>query len=322
MSAPRPVAGPRRHPRWFWFAVAAAALLLGGGVLIASLGYAATSGPEGVVRAYFAALARSDAPSALALGTVPDGPHTLLTSTVLREQQRLAPIRHVAIVATHRDGSSATVKVAYGLGFPGGEQPVTDSVPVHEAQGSWRLVRAAIPTQLEVVRAMERATIVGAGIPAGTVLIFPGAVPVRFDTAYLQVAAENDNVSFAALPTTQVMPEVSTAGKQAAIRAVSQALSACIDAGAKPDPRCPLPTSRSVPGSVRGAAVRAADLHLTVDVGDSAAGTLDIAGTAQVRGTYRRLTFQNRTVTGSGEFRLPVHATSYALDPLQITWQQ
>lgn len=318
---PVPATGPRRHAAAFWSAVIAASLLLGGGVLVAALGYGATAGPDGAVRGYFAALARSDAPAALAFGDLPSGPHTLLTSTVLREQQRIAPMRQFSIKSTRRDGTRATVTIDYTLEFPGDRQQITDTVQVRETDGSWRLVRAAIPTQLEVVRAAQRATIVGAGIPEGTVLVFPGAVPIRLDTPYLELEAAEDSVSFTAGPTTQVSATVSEAGKKAVRSAVSVALRSCLD-GSSRDRRCPQPTERCVPGSLRGALVGAIGDDLTVDLDQTATGTLDITGgvRVRVRGTYRKLTFRNRTVVGSGQLRLPIRASAYAVGPLQIVW--
>jgi hypothetical protein len=316
-----PAAGPRRHPRVFWAAVVAASLLLGGGVLLAALGYAETSGPDGAVRGYFAALARSDAPDALAFGDLPSGPHTLLTSTVLREQQRIAPITKFSIVSTEQQGTKAGVKVKYTLAFPGNPRLVTDTVNVHQRSGSWRLAQTAIPTQLELGGAVQRATVVGAGIPAGTTLIFPGAVPIHFDTPYLQLDAAVGSVSQATGPTTQVRAEVSKAGKSAVVAAVVLALRACLD-GTSHDDRCPLPSERYVPGSIRGALAGALENDLRIDVGTGPTGKLDITADVQVSGTYRRLTFRNRTVTHSGQLRLPIHAQAYAVAPLRLTWER
>src|SRR3954454_11020099 len=107
---------------WYWIAVVAAAALFGGGLALAYLGYAATSGPDGAVRGYYAALQRSDAPDALAFGSVPNGAHILLTGDVLAEQQRIAPMRGFSVVSTVQDGDRATVRVRYTLAFPGNPQ--------------------------------------------------------------------------------------------------------------------------------------------------------------------------------------------------------
>src|ERR1700753_1320051 len=101
----------------YWTAVLIAVGALAGGAVIASPGYSATAGPDGAVRGYFDALARSDAPAALAFGGLPPGPRDMLTSQVLAEQQQIAPLRNVQIHDVRQDGSQATVRYSYRLGF-------------------------------------------------------------------------------------------------------------------------------------------------------------------------------------------------------------
>src|SRR5207244_6601500 len=124
------------------------ALLLAAGVVVGTLGYAANTGPAGVVRGYVAALLHGDAAEALAYGNVPFGPRMLLTAAVLREQHRIAPIRGVSVVSTERHGSSATVRGRYTLAYRAKDVPVSVDVPLHERCGDWRLDYAAIPTGL------------------------------------------------------------------------------------------------------------------------------------------------------------------------------
>src|SRR4051812_31040755 len=99
----------------YWIAVLVALAGLVGGAAYAYVAYRATSGPDGAVKGYFAALARSDAPAALAFGDVPAGPHELLTSAVLAEQQRIAPLHHVQILDVSRSGGAASVRYSYQL---------------------------------------------------------------------------------------------------------------------------------------------------------------------------------------------------------------
>lgn len=316
MSASPP--GPRRRPRLFWSAVVVATLLLGGGVVVAALGYAQTSGPDGAVRGYFAALARADAPAALGFGDLPSGPHTLLTSTVLSAQQRIAPVERFSIRTTRRNGDRANVEVEYTLAFPGDDQKITDTVAVRRVGDQWRLASTAVATQLELVSALNRATIVGAGIPQGTVLLFPGAVPISFDTPYLQLQPARDSVSVDVGVTTQVVVVLSDRGTRAVATAMTAALRSCLAAGA--DLRCPQPSERFVPGSVRGALAGPVEEELSVRLADGPNGSLEITGEVQVRGSYRKLGFDNRAITRSGQFLLPVHATAFAVAPVQITW--
>ena len=49
---------------------------------------------------------------------------------------------------------------------------------------------------------------------------------------------------------------------------------------------------------------------------------LEVAGNVTVVGTYRRLTFANRPVTGTGRVTVFVHALAYAVAPLRFVWAQ
>jgi hypothetical protein len=198
--------------RLYWIGVLLTVGLLAAGIAVGTLGYAKTSGPDGAVRAYFAALAHADAADALAYGDVPAGPHTLLTETVLREQLRIAPLQHFSIVSTKRHGAKATVQVKYTLAFTGRDQQLNVSVPVHEDGGDgWRLDQAAVPTELHATNAAQRETIIGGQIPAGKTLLFPGALPVRVDTPYLELDPAEDYVAFGAQSTTPIVLQVSAA---------------------------------------------------------------------------------------------------------------
>lgn len=314
-----PGPGPRRHPRAFWSAVLLAVALIATGTVVAVTGYLRSNGPDGVVTAYFTALARGDAPGALALGPVPDAPHTLLTSTVLREQLDIAPVRDVGVGPVDRHGATATVRVEYTLGFAGRATPVKDVVGTRLVDGTWRLQRSAATTQLQVVRGADRATILGGPVPEGAVGLFPGAVPIRFDTAFLELDPAHSAVTFAGDPTTQVFPQVAPAGERAVDAAIGVALGHCL-AGVS-DVRCPLPDGgRAVPDSVRGQVVGALSKALSVDLADGAAGVLRVTGDLRVRGSYRVLSFRNVTTTRSGTFTLRVLARAYAHAPVVISW--
>jgi hypothetical protein len=296
--------------------VAAVVLLVGGGV-VAYLGYTKTSGPDGAVRGYFAALAAGDASGALAYGDVPRGPHGLLTDQVLTEQQRIAAIKQFSIRGTTQTGARAQVKVRYMLDFPGDPQQVDSTVPVYQRDGDWRLSRVAVATQLLLPKAAARASILGTRISAGTVLVFPGAAPVRLDTPYLKLSAAQSGVDFDSGATTEVDVVVTDAGRRQADELVAANLLACVSGRG---PRtCPLPDSRYVPGSLRG---RLASAHpaLTVSVDDSAAGVIEVTGSASVVGTYRRLSFQNRVTGGQGSVVVPIRAQAYAVSPLRFSW--
>lgn len=305
--------------RWFyWLGAASAVVLLAGGATVAVRSYARTSGVDGVVRGYFAALARGDAADALAFGDLPSGPHTLLTATVLAEQQRIAPLRNFKIVTIRRGGSSASADVSYTLAFRVRPVLVTGTVQLHQGNSGWRLDRVAIPSQLESTTARERQSIVGAAIPAGPTLMFPGALPIRLDSPYLQLDPGRDYVAFDTTGVTSVYVEVTAAGRSAAIAALRTKLRRCLSVGH--DATCPLPSERYVPGSVHGTLASTEPKDVTVDIAADAVGTLRVHARATVTASYQRLNFRNERIPGRGRVQLDVHAVGYAVAPLALQW--
>lgn len=312
-----------RHRGAWWTAVVAALLALGGGIAIAAFGYASSSGAQGAVRGYFAALARADAPAALGYGDIPDGSRALLTSAVLREQQHIARIGEVQVGAlrTAPAGSSGRVAVSYRLHFADTVVRVSDSVPVRQVDSDWRLERVAVSTQLLVSSAAPRATILGHALPAGSALIFPGATPVDFDTGYLRPAPARDHVGFDALPSTQLVTELTQAGRAAVLGAATSQLRDCLD-GRSSDARCPLPSERYVPGRLRGRLVGVLGPQVTLSVGTSDAGRVVLDGLVRIEASYRRLSFRNQIESGRGRLSLPLHGATYLTGRPHLLWDR
>lgn len=312
-------AAVHRGRRRFWIAGAVAVLTLVAGVCLAVLGHATGAGPEGVVRGYYAALERADAPAALGYGRVPTGSRALLSSAVLAEQQHVAPMSGFRVRQTWSAGSRAAVQVAYTLGFARGPRDVRDTVHLRLRGGVWRLTRVAVRTQLSVTGAGERAAILGARIPRGYALLFPGAVPIRVDTPYLALAPAAGSVDFHSPPSTPVRLVVSDRGRHAARSAVRGALQLCLRR-ASAGSGCPQPAGRFVPGTVHGAVVGVPRLH--VRLGSSAAGVLDVTGRARLRLSFTKLTFRNREVPGAATVPVSLHARGYAVVPLSLAWMR
>ena len=313
--------GARRHRGLFRAALAVALAALVGGSVVAVRAYQASSSPAAAVTGYFAALQRADAPAALGFGALPPGPHALLTSAVLAAQQRIAPIRDVSVVSVDRSGDDATVGVTYTLGFATGARLVQDRVPLVYRGHAWRLVRTAAATQLHLAQAADRASILGSGVPDGAVLLFPGAVPISFDTAYLQLDAASSIVTLSGAGATDPTVQVSAPGRAAVLDALAAALHACLGPAATPDPRCPVPSDRYVPGSLRGSFPAAALARVPLGVADDPAGVIRIdAAALPVTGRYQLLDFNNQPLRRSGTVALPLTATSYAVSPIAVNW--
>ncbi|MCU1657467.1 MAG: hypothetical protein JWO57_2123 [Pseudonocardiales bacterium] len=317
IAAPR----RRRHRGLYWFAVLLAVAALVGGGVVAYASYAATAGPDGAVKGYLAALARSDAPAALGFGDLPAGPHNLLTSTVLREQQKIAPMRDVHIVSTDRNGPTATVTVRYRLAFASGTQQITDAVTVVSHKGSWRLARTALATQLQLLQASARATIVGAAVPVGPLLLFPGALPIRFDTPYLELDPATSGVRLSGPDQTELTVQVSAAGRTAVDSAVAAGVRSCLGGAPHADPRCPLPSDRSVPGSLRATVPANVAKSLVLSVARDARGVIQVTARLKLAGQYAELDFDNLPVIRKGAVTLSLQAKAFARTPILIDWQ-
>jgi hypothetical protein len=306
----------------FWTAVAVAVALVIGGLVVAYVGYERTAGPAGAVKGYFDALRRSDARTALAYGDLPsEGSRALLTSTVLHEQQRIAPMTDVQASTLRQSGATATVRVTYDLVFASGRLQASDSVAVVRRGHTWHLQRAAVLTRLFVLQAGNRATVVGAPVPDGQVLLFPGAAPVRLDTPYLQVDPGTSVLALSSSEDTSLGVIVTDAGRVAARAALATALQACVTRDADADPTCPLP-ARAVPGSLHATLPDNAANSIGVLVTPDNDGVLQLTGSIRVTGRYEALTFDNVASTHRGAFTLHVNALAYARSPIVLRWQE
>lgn len=298
--------------------LAVASVLIAGGIAVAARGaLAGHDGPAAVVRAYFAALARDDAPDALGYGTLPAGSQTLVTEAALRTQQRAAPLRHLVVLSTSAKGDRAVVTVGYDLDFASGPVTVSDDVAVHRTGGGWLLDATAVPTRFAFSAAVRRATIAGQRVPGGRALVFPGAVVVGFDSPYLAGTVGNDYLTFGAPSTTAVDVALTPAGRRAVAAGVLSALRRCLRDGG--DASCPQPDGRYLPGSLRGT-VEGGLRHPRVSLTAAPSGvvTLDARATARVR--FQRLNFTDELRSGRGTVALAVNAETVAADPLSIRW--
>jgi hypothetical protein len=303
----------------FWVAVCAACLLTLAGTVVAVTGYFTSTGPGRVVRNYFAALSRGDARAALGYGVLPDGPRELLTGPVLRAQQQVGRISPVSVIAVNQDHETATVSVHYAITFASDTTVVGDHVTVIKHGRTWRLAQTAVSVDLTLKTAQHRASVAGAVVPAGRLLVFPGAVPIAFDAPALQLAAGRI-VRFDQSKRPALEVAVTSVGQQMVSDAVAAAVRNCLGS-ADPDPLCPMPTGgRAVPGTVRGA-VDDEIPDLTVTVASDADGRIEVTGQVPVTGSYAQLTFDNqRAAKQVNRYPLAIRAHASALTPNEIVW--
>jgi hypothetical protein len=297
----------------------AIALTVAGGVL-AIVGFLKRDDPAAAVRGYFAALRRADAPAALGYGDLPGGDHQLLTSNVLRAQREAGAISRLAVLAVDQSGDRAIVLVQYSLGQTNPGTVVTDRVELVRRDKRWRMTAVAVPVELSLPAAKHRATILDAPVPTGSVLMFPGALPITLDTPNLALADGTSTVRFSGVGLHTVSVLVSPRAKKTITTAVVSALERCL-AAATNDPSCPLPKDdRAIPGTLHGSLTETTPALSTQLMSDPD-GRIEITGTLTVNGSYRRLNFDNMSQTQSGSAQVQLAAICSANSPTSIVWK-
>lgn len=292
-------------------AVAVAAILFVGGAVFAVVDYESEAGPAHVVASYFHAVADGDAEAALGYGDVPAGDRSYLTADVLRAQLANGSIH---AIQTSR-AAGGRVDVSYQLGG----RTIDDVVGVVKRDGRWRLAASAVRTSVSLADAEQRAEFAGAAVPTDQPLLFPGALPIRFDTPSLELAP-GAVVAFSGSTTTSLPVAVSAAGQNAVEAATKAALTACV-ASATPAALCPVPVAtgiRAVPASLHGTIVGTPTIRATV--APEATGKLSISGSMTVDGTYQTLDYQNQPSVKTGSVTVTFTAWDYATDPTKIVW--
>lgn len=316
-----PPARPSRTRRvLFWGTLALALATLIAGIAVAYRGYRQTTTPAGVVRAFFVALQREDARSALGFSVMPDGDRRLLTDDVLRRQQGSAPISDVRISSTRTRGDRGTVALSYRLAAPSGLRRVQDSVPVVRTGNGWRVARPAATVAGGVDDGGEYARLAGYGLGTRAVLVFPGALPVTYVTPFLALDPESALARLGDQTGLTLNTVPSPAGRTALTAGLIKLAGACLIA-ATPDPLCPVLSEVMVPGSLRGGTVGAdvGDLQISFD----AHGLVHATGSVHVTDTsYRELDPNNQPVLHRGDVDIQIYAVGYPVAPLTLRWEQ
>ena len=313
---------PRRHRLLFWAMLVAALAVAGGGGTYAVTTYQALIAPERVVLDYLAAVAAGDAAGALAYGDLPAGEHGMLTAEVLAAQRDIAPISGITAQVDVPAGDVAVARVSYELGFAGSPLTIEDEIGLTRDGRTWRLTAVAVPVTMRVLNASGRATVAGADVPGGKQLVFPGALPLAFDTDNLALDEASRVVRFAQADTLNETAELSAAGESAVRAAFGAAVEACLT-GAAPEPTlCPLPSDpRAVPGTLRGTTVGPASAAVVVATQPGNDGLVRIEGELTITGEYRQLDFNNQQVTKTGKFSMNILAACFAPAPESIGWR-
>jgi len=333
MTAPAPLLpGQRIHARHRGLVLLAALIsafaLIGGGYLAVAT-YLNSAEPGDVAVAYFNAVANGDAARALSYGPVPSDDRRYLTADVLRAQLAVASIRAPQVISVARtpgNANAATVNLSYRLTPRDGDgRIVTDVVPMIRKNRHWWLAESAVLTRVGLAQARDRASFAGTAFPSAPVLLFPGAMPITFDTPNLELSGVDSTVLFSVADDSSIGVEASAAGIGAARAAVGTALQACLS-GTSTDPFCPSPGNgsnviRAVPGTLRGTVAAGAADGLTVTVSKDAHGMFLVEGTVSVSGKYLALNYTNLAASMSDPaISVMISAQCYASSTSAVTW--
>lgn len=322
MTDPRPVPGElvtaRPFPHFFWFGLLLSVALVLAGASLTVGAYTAAGLPETVVREYFAALQRGDAAAALGYGTIPTGSRDLLTGAVLAAQNATGPIEDVTVARVRRSGNTATVDVTYTVGLHSGPVAMADSVPVVADGHAWRLAHSAVPESVSPGDGSQLASLAGAAVPDGDFLMFPGALPITYDTPELAASPNASVVHFDGGGVIEADAIVTAAGRAALTPAVDAAVRACL-AGASPTQAlCPLPNELAgVPGSLRGKETRTPILSFQVD---DPTGRVHVHGDVPLGGATYQLLDDNNIAATTPAKALSFNAFSYVAGPARVWW--
>ena len=238
------------------------------------------------MRGYFAALARSDAPAALAFGRLPAGPHDLLTSQVLAEQQHIAPMRDVQIGSVTRFGGARNgavlVPAAFRTREPHGHLARSRS-PTAARAGGWP--RPRWPPRSTSTRRSTAARSPAQPSRTAARCCSPGALPVRFDTTVPAARSRPPaQVRLGGRAHVTLGVRADRRGPGASRGSGSQAADR-VRVRTAAEPACPLPSTGIVPGSLHGQLVGTVAHDLKFTVSSDAAGSIEATGSVAFRGT-------------------------------------
>ncbi len=301
---------------------AVAALAVIAGTVVGVRALVQVFSPTAVVAAYFHALQSGNAPKALGLGGVPDGDTHLLSSAALRVQQKLGPIHDVKINGSTGDDRQSRVAVSYGVG---GADPTTrnETISLHRKGKGWELDRTSSRVTVHVGAAAHRVTIGGGVIPSGPVRMFPGVVPVQFDTPALQIGGTADLVSLSADSDVDVQVGLSGAGAKSLSAGIDAAAARCLGPSAA-SAVCPFAPqqSRAVPGTLRGtiSTPPSADPPRFQLDPNSPDGLVSVTGSFVVSATWTSLDFENQPKASKGRIDIDYSARQYVSQPGTVEW--
>jgi hypothetical protein len=296
--------------------------VLAAGVTTAVVTYLRVAGPAQVVSSYFTAVRSGDAPKALGYAREVTGDRRFLTSDVLRVQQRIASIGEVSTTSSTRTGTTASVSVSYPIGTAVGARTVREVVGLHLVDRRWLLDSPAASVRIDVGNGRNRATLAGTALPTDPAWLFPGGIPIVYDTPLLQQGTSSNRIQLSSTGTLRVIPELTEDGRNRLIEDLKTAMTGCLEQAAAAPATCPLApgSGRVVPGSLRGSLTELTFSTNPTLISGDADGLLQLDGSATVHGSWTTLDFNNLPVTTSGDATVPFSAHAFVSAPTAIAW--
>lgn len=185
-AAPAAERPPARRVRWLPVLVSVAAALVGLAIIIVSVIYGSTRNPitpppgaeappaSTAVRQYLEALARADAPAALALATAVPADRSLMTSEILTASG--ARISDIDVPEGSNQPASQSVTAGYRIG----DKKVTATFAVFRHGSDWRL--GSVAAQVRLPRFAGLGLLVDdVPVTSSTATLFPGQYTLGVD---------------------------------------------------------------------------------------------------------------------------------------------
>jgi hypothetical protein len=151
-------------------------------------------------------------------------------------------------------------------------------------------------------------------------LIFPGIVPVTFDTAVLQTST-TAAVGLSSDLTVTVTPRLTEIGRRSLSASLDQAVRACLS---RPDATCAFAVDhrRTVPGTVHGqlrSAPSAGSPTCTLSPADPV-GRVTCTGSFSLTAHWTALDFENQPAEQRGHAVIQFTALVYLSHPDEVIW--
>lgn len=284
------------------FGMIAGAVVLVVAVVIGIIVVVGASGPDattasGAVEGYLKALAKGNADKALSFGLNEPPDKTYLTDDVLKKQIDKMPITDIKILG--EDSSSVHVLANFG------DQAVDQEIPVKQSgDGTYKVEYPTYALNFEKEKAkgstalLDSFSILGKPLPSsGIAYLFPGAIEVSSSNPNITLTYRRD--SYLQSGASYKQPEedadyeleVSDAGKEAADKAILEAMTECAKSTSLAPPNCPMDASRAsyrlIDGSARWTAPSNADrvrLRMPPGVfGDGLSGHATVTGAVDMK---------------------------------------